>query len=65
MRATWPPCQQWLRLPITLTVLRSIRDWLDVSTQLERELMWAVASMAFFGFFRLGELLPENEAGYV
>ena len=64
LRATERPRQQWLRLPITLTVLRSIRDQLDYPTQTERELVWAVASMAFFRFFRLGELLPDNKAAY-
>ena len=64
LQATELPCRQQLRLPIMLTVLKSIRDQLDVSTQPERELMWAVVLTAFFGFFHLGELLPENEAAY-
>ena len=64
LRATKLPRRQRLRLPIMLPVLRLTRDGLDALTQPERELMWAVASMAFFGFFRLGELLLENEAAY-
>ena len=46
-------------------MLRSIQEQLDTSVDHNRELTWAVASLAFFGFFRLRELLPENEAAYI
>ena len=64
LRAAELPHRQRIRLPITLPVLRSIREQLDVSRARDRELTWAVASLAFFGFFRLGELLPESEEAY-
>ena len=56
------PHQQQLRLSITMSVLKSIRHWLDSLMQLERELMWAVASMAFTGFLiPLGRAAPAEQ----
>ncbi len=49
-----------LRLPITVNILGKIRSALDTSNHPQKVLIWAVACAAFFGFFRLGELLPEN-----
>ncbi len=49
-----------LRLPITVSILGKIRSALDTSNHPQKVLIWACA--AFFGFFRLGELLPENIA---
>ena len=48
------------RLPITASVLERIRRQLESSSHPNKELVWAVAGTAFFGFFRLGELLPES-----
>ena len=48
------------RLPITAAVLGRIGAQLESSSHPHKELMWAVACTAFFGFFRLGELLPES-----
>lgn len=48
-----------IRLPITAQVLSHIRQALVTSTSQEKIVIWAIASAAFFGFFRLGELLPE------
>ena len=42
----------------------TIRAALNDSTEADRELLWSVASLAFFGFFRLGELLVDAEASY-
>ena len=53
-----------IRLPVILTMLRAIHSSLNGSAEEDRELIWAVASLAFFGFFRLGELLLEREAAY-
>ena len=47
-------------LPITARVLGKLKEALDKSTHPQRILLWAVACSAFFGFFRLGELLPEK-----
>ena len=51
---------QRLRLPITTDILAKIQLHLLASTSPDRQMMWAVAALAFFGFFRLGELLPES-----
>ena len=48
------------RLPITVAVLGCIGAQLESSSHPHKELVWAVACTAFFGFFRLGELLPES-----
>ena len=53
-----------LRLPITATVLAQIRGILFSSTVPERVTIWAIACVAFFGFFRLGELLPESASSF-
>ena len=47
-----------IRLPITTRLLRQIRSALDSSSNPEKIVLWAVCCTAFFGFFRLGELLP-------
>ena len=51
-----------VRLPITASIMRDLRHrWSPVGEAGPRnQLFWAVACTAFFGFFRLGELLPEK-----
>ena len=51
-----------IRLPVTLSVLEKIRQQLVASQHPHRQLMWAISALAFFGFFRLGELLPDRLA---
>ena len=46
-----------VRLPITGQVLLRIKAELERSSHPEGPLLWAVCCTAFFGFFRLGELL--------
>ena len=55
-----------IRMPITVTVLRQIRTEINRSPEAEpdRLAFWAIATVAFFGFFRLGELLVGTEAEY-
>ena len=54
-----------IRLPVTLAMLwPSIRSSLNTSADKDREITWAVASLTFFGFFCLGELLLERYAAY-
>ena len=55
---------QKIRLPITLMMLESIRKASNKSADRDRELTWAVVSVAFFGFFRLGELLLDHASTY-
>ena len=52
------------RLPITAAVLEQVRCHLQPSSHPHKELIWAVACTAFFGFFRLGELLPESAGSW-
>ena len=52
--------QSSIRLPITGTILNRIRLALDNSCHPHKVPLWAIAATAFFGFFRLGELLPES-----
>ncbi len=47
-------------LPVTLPILERIHEHLSCATQLEWLTIWAIASTAFFGCFRLGELLPAS-----
>lgn len=53
-----------VRLPITAPVLEQIRSALNKSSHPQKVLLWAVACVVFFGFFRLGELLQETERAY-
>ena len=52
------------RLPITVTVLRRMQGTLSTANNLDGTAFWAIATSAFFGFFRLGELLIETETSY-
>ena len=52
------------RLPITTTVLRRIEAPLKECNAQDASAIWAIAVTAFFGFFRLGELLVETESDY-
>ena len=51
-------------LPITTQLLSQIRATLDKSSHPEKAALWTVCCMAFFGFFRLGELLLDSPAGF-
>ena len=53
-----------VRLPITSHLLRRIKRALDASEDLAKHVVWAIASTAFFGFFRLGELLPDSTGAF-
>ena len=51
------------RLPITPAILRQMKAlWLHRADQREVIMMWAVAVVCFFGFFRLGELTAKSES---
>ena len=53
-----------IRLPITTQLLRQVRSALNKSSHPEKSLLWAVCCTAFFGFFRLGELLLESATAF-
>ena len=46
-----------ITVPITAPLLRQVRGVLESSNHPERVVIWAICTTAFFGFFRLGELL--------
>ena len=60
-------CSKRERLPITPAILRQLKSlWAPRATEYEQIMMWAVCCTAFFGFFRLGELLeatPQSRVG--
>ncbi len=49
---------------IRLHTLGRIREALVASDNPDKTVLWAVACTAFFGFFRLGELLPESATAF-
>ena len=58
-------CQQGdnqrTRLPITINLLRVLKEQLRISTYytiLEQRMLWALFTVAFYGFFRASELIP-------
>ena len=53
-----------IRLPITALLLEKIYNALSSSFNPDKVMLWAIAASAFFGFFRLGELLPESHASF-
>ena len=53
-----------VRLPITGQVLRQVKAELERSRNPERVTVWAVSCVAFFGFFRLGELLLTSREAF-
>lgn len=53
-----------IRLPITAPVLAQIRRILDISSNPSKVALWAISCSAFFGFFRLGELLPDSRNAF-
>ena len=53
-----------VRLPITAPLLRRIKGELQRTANQERHVLWAVCCTAFFGFFRLGELLQSSGAEF-
>ncbi len=55
-----PPSR--VRLPITIGILRAIKSHLETSAYTDTAVFWAIASSAFFGFFRLGELVLQAGA---
>ena len=54
------------RLPITLPILSKLKEvWLAPTFEdFDGHMLWAVASICFFGFFRAGELTTPAEGQY-
>ena len=53
-----------IRLPITPQLLRQIKHSLESTAHQERVVIWAICCVAFFGCFRLGELLLESPSNF-
>ena len=53
-----------VRLPVTPSLLRQICHYLEATVHNERVVLWAICCLAFFGCFRLGELLLESPASF-
>ena len=53
-----------IRLPITVGILAKINHHLSVSNRTDRQVLGAISTTAFFGFFRLGELLPDRATSF-
>lgn len=53
-----------VRLPITAHLLQQIKATLHNTAHRERLVLWAVCCTAFFGFFRLGELLLGSASAF-
>ena len=53
-----------IRLPITIPILQQIKQKLVLTSHPEQVVIWAIACTAFFGFFRLGELLLTSEVEF-
>ena len=54
-----------IRLPITTPTLENIRVALDRSSHPHKLTLWAIACVAFLGFFRLGELRDTSTLPYL
>ena len=54
-----------VRLPITLAILLGLKDhWSPQQTNNDILMIWAAATLCFFGFFCLGEITVPTEKGF-
>ena len=53
-----------IRLPITAQILSQIKQNLEQVAYPEKQVLWAICCTAFFGFFRLGELLLPSSTAF-
>ena len=53
------------RLPITLTLLAQLRcSWLTSQSGRDALMLWAAATMCFFGFLRAGEVVVSSDSAF-
>lgn len=61
--ATGNPRRQ--RLPITPAILRQMKEvWRTLPCQQDAVMLWAAATLCFFGFLRSGEVVVPSDGGY-
>ena len=53
-----------IHLPITANIMEQIYQTLKASAHPDKVVLWAISASAFFGFFRLRELLPESPTSF-
>ena len=53
-----------VRLPVSIDVLEKMREVWQTSASRDSEMLWAAASLCFFGFLRSGELTVPSEEGF-
>ena len=53
-----------IRLPITIPLLCQLKRTWEQASNPNKVVLWAIACTAFFGFFRLGELLMHSKAEF-
>ena len=62
-QANRPPAKP--RLPITPEILRKIRAiWAPKATEHDTIMLWAACCLAFFGFFRIGEITVPSDSAF-
>ena len=52
------------RLPITLEIMKHLKCLWLANPTLDNIMLWAAASLCFFGFLRVGEITVPSETGY-
>lgn len=52
------------RLPISIDILHKLREAWQRKASRDSVMLWAAASLCFFGFFRSGEITVPSESGY-
>ena len=52
------------RLPISIDILAKLKGAWQVEVPQDSAMLWAAATLCFFGFFRAGELTIRTESGY-
>ena len=65
VQARTPPQGRVVRLPITLDLLRRMKEsWQKGGAQWNDVMLWAAATLCFFGFFRSGEITVPAESSF-